>query len=350
MKRYTSVGSVDRVSTLLLHTPLRSAVVLASSSLLLVGSLLPAAEIIFGDSSAGTGWNSSGVAANGASQEVASFTDTVTSPSGAIVFELILNASASIKAAEGDFKVKGGSSNNRLDSGSNWSSSADDESVTLTLEVSGPGAADLGSLEFGGISLLAANRYDEVEFSDGSNIHVENWPATGFLGYVPGSPLETLTPLSLENATSWQLKLTAKDFLYNGTQQKTTEFRIGQVKLVYEALAEAPLRLSDVIGAAHAGAKYYLNDSDPTLTATDSLNEGAEQLDRLGSKVLKVFMGKNYASSTYLWNMNWPATPHTNLTELAEDQHFRDLFSRPDIHTFVIDATGFAWLNWKDGM
>ena len=308
-------------------------------------SLLSAAEVTFGDSAAGTGWNTSGVPVTGGAQQTAIYTDTSMSSKGAIVFELSLSASGNLKAAETDLKVIGGSSSNRVDSGSDWSTDVDDESVTLTLSISGPGAVDLASLEFGGISLMSANRYDEVEFSDGSSSYTENWPVSGFLDYAQGSPLETLTPLSLHNINSWQLTLTAKDFLYNGTQQQTTEFRIGQVKLRYE-----PLRLADIIGAAHAGAKYYLSDTDLTLTASDSLNEGAEQLERMGSKVMKVFMGKKYASDNYVWNMNWPATPHASLVDLAEDLHFIDLFSRPDIHTFVIDATGFAWLNWKDGM
>jgi hypothetical protein len=52
--------------------------------------------------------------------------------------------------------------------------------------------------------------------------------------------------------------------------------------------------------------------------------------------------------------MNWPVTPVSNLVELAQTTHFSDLFSRPGIHTFVIDSHSFAVgkgiVKWKDGM
>lgn len=333
---------------------LASFCLLSSSVFCAAASNLSAAEVVFGESASSTGWNTLGVATSGPAQQVATFTDTTTSSKGPILFELSIDAPNTIKAAEGDLKVKGGSGGSRIDSGTDWSTDADDEWVLLTLNISGAGAQDLASINFGGISLLTANRYDEVEFSDGSSSHTENWPDTGFLSYTTGSPLENLTPLTLDNVGnlgdgSWQLKLTARDFLYNGSEQQTTEFRIGQVKLNYEAI-----RLSDVFGVAHAGAKYYVSDTDSTLTSVDSLNEGAEQIERLGSSVMKVFMGKNYEAKNYVWNMNWPVTPVSNLVELAQTTHFSDLFSRPGIHTFVIDSHSFAVgkgiVKWKDGM
>ena len=103
--------------------------------------------------------------------------------------------------------------------------------------------------------------------------------------------------------------------------------------------------VDSVLGVAHAGGKYWhLGD--------DYLNEGAIQIENLGSRTMKVFMGNNYAASHYVWNSNWPVV--TDLKGLAETPYFNTLFSRANLDTFIIDATEFACNNgtvkWKDGM
>ena len=140
------------------EAPRLSSFALLSVGLIAAASSLSATEVVFGDTASSTGWNTLGVSASGPAQQVATFTDTTTSSKGPIIFELKIEGSSNIKSAEGDLKVNGGSKGTRIDSGSNWSTDADDEWVLLTLNVSGAGAVDLASLDFDGISLLTANR------------------------------------------------------------------------------------------------------------------------------------------------------------------------------------------------
>jgi hypothetical protein len=103
--------------------------------------------------------------------------------------------------------------------------------------------------------------------------------------------------------------------------------------------------VESVLGVAHAGGKYW-------HLGGDYLNEGAYQIETLGSRTMKVFMGKNYASSHYTWNSTWPTV--NDLKGLAQTAYFDTLYKRPNLDTFIIDATEFVNSNgtvkWKDGM
>ncbi|HEY0863118.1 MAG TPA: HYR domain-containing protein [Lacunisphaera sp.] len=99
--------------------------------------------------------------------------------------------------------------------------------------------------------------------------------------------------------------------------------------------------VSDRLGIAHTGGKYW-------LTGENYLNEGALRIQEMGGRVVKIFMGANYASQ-FPWNSNWPAVG--SLVELAQTPHFQEFFSRPSLTTYVIDATEFGpSIYWKDGM
>jgi len=99
--------------------------------------------------------------------------------------------------------------------------------------------------------------------------------------------------------------------------------------------------VSDRVGIAHTGGKYW-------LTGENYLNEGALRIEEMGGRVVKVFMGGNYANQ-FPWNSNWPTVG--SLVELAQTPHFREFFSRPSLTTYVIDATEFGpSIYWKDGM
>jgi hypothetical protein len=83
----------------------------------------------------------------------------------------------------------------------------------------------------------------------------------------------------------------------------------------------------DVLGVAHAAGRY-------NFTGLDYLNEGADRLLELGTRVIKVFMVPGMIQSFYSFNSDWsPAT--TDVVDLAQRPYFQELFAKP-FSTFIL--------------
>ncbi|MBN2137106.1 MAG: hypothetical protein JW720_04815 [Sedimentisphaerales bacterium] len=80
----------------------------------------------------------------------------------------------------------------------------------------------------------------------------------------------------------------------------------------------APKQLPDIVGVTHVDGKYRLTDKD-------FLNEGADQILALGSRVIKVWFHKPWNS--YRFNSDWPRTE--TMVETAKSPYFRKLFAKP---------------------
>ncbi|HCO96362.1 MAG TPA: hypothetical protein DIU00_20885 [Phycisphaerales bacterium] len=76
--------------------------------------------------------------------------------------------------------------------------------------------------------------------------------------------------------------------------------------------------LRDIIGVTHVDGKYCLTDED-------FLNEGADQILALGSRVIKVWFHNPRRS--YSFNSKWPEM--NSLVEVAKSPYFRELFDKP---------------------
>lgn len=86
----------------------------------------------------------------------------------------------------------------------------------------------------------------------------------------------------------------------------------------------------DVLGVAHAAGRYNFTD-------LDYLNEGADRILELGSRVIKVFMVPSMIQDFYSFNSDWsPAA--ADLVELAQKPYFQSLFSKP-FSTFILVVT-----------
>ena len=98
--------------------------------------------------------------------------------------------------------------------------------------------------------------------------------------------------------------------------------------------------LRDIIGITHVGGKYYLTDKD-------YLNEGADQILALGSRVIKVWFHKLQAS--YSFNSKWPQMD--TLVEMAQSPYFQQLFNKP-FTTYIMMCFSLKHTAgyWKDGM
>ncbi|MDV2496678.1 MAG: hypothetical protein RX316_10805, partial [bacterium] len=84
--------------------------------------------------------------------------------------------------------------------------------------------------------------------------------------------------------------------------------------------------LPDILGVSHVDGKYYFG-------AEDFLNEGADRIGDLGSRVIKVWFHR--VDEKYPWNSSWPVM--NNLVEQAQAPYFQELFAK-HFTTFVLLA------------
>ncbi|HBG27696.1 MAG: hypothetical protein A2Y10_10165 [Planctomycetes bacterium GWF2_41_51] len=103
--------------------------------------------------------------------------------------------------------------------------------------------------------------------------------------------------------------------------------------------------LRDIVGVTHVAGKYYLTDKD-------YLNEGADQILTLGSRVIKIwFYGKRHEhpESMYSYNSNWPKVE--SLVEGAQLPYFKKLFNKPfTTYVLVVTSLGHPDDYWRNGI
>jgi hypothetical protein len=103
--------------------------------------------------------------------------------------------------------------------------------------------------------------------------------------------------------------------------------------------------LADVLGVTHVAGRYHLTDKD-------FLNEGADQILALRSRVIKVwFYGKRHEhpDSVYPYNSDWPKVE--SLVEGAQAPYFQKLFSKPfTTYILVVTALGRQDNYWRNGV
>lgn len=96
--------------------------------------------------------------------------------------------------------------------------------------------------------------------------------------------------------------------------------------------------MRDVLGSAHVGGRYSFSD-------VEFLNEGADRLLDLGTRVIKVWFQLD-ASRAYPFNSDW-GPPAADLVELARKPYYRRLFAKPfSTYLLVIQSSS----QWLDGM
>lgn len=115
-----------------------------------------------------------------------------------------------------------------------------------------------------------------------------------------------------------------------------------QHRYTINATSEHSVRkeLRDIIGVAHVDGKYYLTDED-------FLNEGADQVLALGSRVIKVWF--HNPQKSYPFNSQWPDMD--SLVEIAQSPYFRELFDKP-ITTYIMMcfSIGRNVSYWRNGI
>jgi len=113
-----------------------------------------------------------------------------------------------------------------------------------------------------------------------------------------------------------------------------------KANIIKDQNATKKRELRDIIGVTHVNGRYYLTDED-------YLNEGAEQILALGSRVIKVWFHKPQES--YSFNSKWPQM--NTLVEIAESPYFRKLFDKPfTTYILMCFSMGRGGGYWKNGI
>ena len=104
---------------------------------------------------------------------------------------------------------------------------------------------------------------------------------------------------------------------------------------------------AEIIGSAHVTPKYFFG-------IDDCLNQGADELLKMGSKVIKIWYwngGAETPTVMYPWNSKWQTGVSSLLVGL-DNTYYTELFDKP-FKTFVMNVASFAHSNpyyWKDIM
>lgn len=105
--------------------------------------------------------------------------------------------------------------------------------------------------------------------------------------------------------------------------------------LVCSAPGQAPREVRDIVGVTHVAGLYHLTDKD-------FLNEGADQILALGSRVIKVwfYAGQSEGiAKSYPYNSQWPKVD--SLVAGAETPYFKTLFNKP-FTTYIMKVTALG--------
>lgn len=106
----------------------------------------------------------------------------------------------------------------------------------------------------------------------------------------------------------------------------------------------ATRNLRDVIGATHVRGCYYFGDKD-------FLNEGADRLLEMGTRVIKVWFynGEETPEVMYPYNSNWPKA--NTLVEGAKLPYWKELFNKP-FTTYILQVMAMNKPDyyWLEGM
>lgn len=108
--------------------------------------------------------------------------------------------------------------------------------------------------------------------------------------------------------------------------------------------------LNETVGITHTGASYTMNSN------MDFLQEGALQVDRLGSKVIKLWFADTATMQwCYPYNIKWGELGIKNSVDMAKCEYFDRVF-RMDFRTYILETMTFDAgqsdysVVWTDGM
>jgi hypothetical protein len=126
--------------------------------------------------------------------------------------------------------------------------------------------------------------------------------------------------------------------------------------------------LSEILGVTHVSGRYY-------FTSKDFMTEGADEIERLGIKTIKLWFNRT-PNISYSYNSTWPTfvnnstlgtvsnlpeywnlmpehqgKPMQSMVDMLKVSYYQDVLSPNRIFTtYVFEASEFKTVNWKNGM
>ncbi len=109
--------------------------------------------------------------------------------------------------------------------------------------------------------------------------------------------------------------------------------------------ADIPKQVSDMLGVVHVSGKCH-------FTTNDYLNEGADEIEALGTSVIKLWLNR-YPMNNYTWNSDWSQYSFDNMVDLIQTPYYQNVINRAQLKTIVLMASEFrvgeyANINWQD--
>ena len=199
--------------------------------------------------------------------------------------------------------------------------------LEFKFDTSGISTMDYGTSGSGGVATFAA----------GSQVVIDG---AAYTGDTATFNLITAGTLGSENATVSLVNF-AEGTTYDWDQ--TTD--ILSVNVVSKQVDNGPKKVSDMLGVVHVSGKY-------SFTTNDYLNEGADEIEALGTSVIKLWLNR-YPMNNYVWNSDWNQYSFNNMVDLIQTPYYQDVVNRAQFKTIVLMASEFrvgqyANINWQD--
>lgn len=118
-------------------------------------------------------------------------------------------------------------------------------------------------------------------------------------------------------------------------------FAILFVVACLEPIQAGAVPAREILGATHAAGKYNFTDED-------FLNEGADRLLDLGTRVIKIWFDPD-AEPLYPFNSDW-GVPPADLVDLARHPYYQELFAKPFSTLILVVGRREPVVDFLDGM
>lgn len=107
--------------------------------------------------------------------------------------------------------------------------------------------------------------------------------------------------------------------------------------------------VSEQYGEVHAGGKYSIPTRTPPC---DYLNEGVDRIEQLGSRVVKLWLTRNFRTTypDFSQSNPWPVSGITTLKQILMTSQYRAVLDRPGIKTYVFVTGDMPVVDWKNGL
>lgn len=143
-----------------------------------------------------------------------------------------------------------------------------------------------------------------------------------------GAIVDTKT-IDIEPQSEKRLQFDFITYRLGSAELAIDDTQIGSLSVIPSGTPVTERAIDRKLGANHVGSKYRFQDGD-------LLNEGAEVLQNLGSRVIKTWLNRPDLDYPFT---SWPE--FNSMVEIASHPHYQELFDRP-FDTHVLQANAYT--------